>query len=77
MGQVIIGNLDDEVIERLKAKAAVQNQSLEQVLRDIVSASVKPIRAEVLREMDRIRSLTPRHLITESADLIREGRAER
>jgi len=77
MGQVIIRNLDDEVIERLKAKAAAHNQSLEQALRDIVSASVKPTRAQVLQEVDRIRGLTPRHLTTESAELIREGRAER
>ena len=77
MGQVIIRNLDDEVIERLKAKAAAHNQSLEQALRDIVSAAVKPTRAQVLQEVDRIRGLTPRHLTTESAELIREGRAER
>ena len=59
MGQVIIRNLDDEVIERLKAKAAAQNQSLEQALRD------------------RIRQMTPTKLTTDSADLIREARAER
>ncbi len=77
MGQVIIRNLDDEVIERLKAKAAAQNQSVEQALRDIVSAAVKPTRAEVLEEMDRIRCMTPRHLTSESAEVIREGREER
>jgi antitoxin FitA len=77
MGQVIVRNLDDEVIERLKAKAAAQNQSLEQALRDIVSASVNPTRSEVLQEMDRIRQMTPTKLTTDSADLIREARAER
>ncbi len=77
MGQVIIRNLDDEVIERLKAKAAAQNQSVEQALRDIVSTAVKPTRAEVLQEMDRIRRMTPGPLTTDSAELIREGRAER
>jgi len=77
MGQVIIRNLDDEVIERLKAKAATQNQSVEQALRDIVSTAVKPTRAAVLQEMDRIRRMTPRSLTTESAELIGESRAER
>jgi len=77
LGQVIIRNLEDEVIERLKAKAAAQNQSLEQALRDIVSASVKPTRSEVLQEMHRIRRMTPTKLTTDSADLISEARAER
>ncbi len=77
MGQVIIRNLDDNVIERLKAKAAAQHQSVEQALRDIVSTAVKPTRAEVLQEMDRIRRMTPRPLTAGSEELIREGRAER
>ena len=44
---------------------------------DIVSTSVKPTRADMLQEMDRIRALTPCHMTTESAELIREDRAER
>ncbi|MFH0341408.1 MAG: hypothetical protein ACHBNF_04610 [Chromatiales bacterium] len=60
-----------------ESKAAAQNQSVEQALRDIVSTAVKPTRAEVLLEMDRIRRMRPGPLTTDSAELIREGRAER
>lgn len=77
MGQVIIRNLDDQVIEQLKVKAAAQNQSLEQSLREILNAAVEPTRAEILKEMDRIRAMTPHKLMSDSADLIQEARSER
>jgi antitoxin FitA len=42
MGQVLIRNLDDEVIEALKLKAEIKGKSLEQELRDIL-ASAAPL----------------------------------
>ncbi|MFL5075811.1 MAG: FitA-like ribbon-helix-helix domain-containing protein, partial [Microvirga sp.] len=44
MGQVLIRNLDDEVIEALKLKAEINGKSLEQELRDIL-ASAAPLTA--------------------------------
>ncbi len=59
MGQVIIRNLDDRVIERLKARAAAQRNSLEQSLRELLIEAAKPGRAELLAELERIRAMAP------------------
>lgn len=77
MAQVVIRNIDDRVIERLKSRAAGRRQSLEQTLRDILADAASPTRAEIVAEMDRIRSMTPNRLRTDSAKLIREARDRR
>jgi antitoxin FitA len=59
VGQVVIRNIDDRVIERLKARAAKQRKSLEQSLREVLTEAARPDRAELLAEIDRIRALTP------------------
>ena len=37
MGQVLVRNLDDRVIESLKTKAELKGRSLEQELRDVLT----------------------------------------
>lgn len=59
MGQVVIRNLDDRVLETLKARAAAQQKSLEQSLREILTDAAWPNRAELLAELERIRAMTP------------------
>ena len=59
MGQVIIRNIDDRVLERLKARATTQRKSLEQSLRELLTEAAKPSRAELLAELERIRAMTP------------------
>jgi antitoxin FitA len=59
VGQVVIRNIDDRVLERLKARAKAQHKSLEQSLRDQLTEVAKPGRAELLAELDRIRAMTP------------------
>ena len=59
MRQVIIRNIDDRVVERLKARAAAQRKSLEQSLRDLLTEAAKPSRTELLAELERIRAMTP------------------
>jgi plasmid stability protein len=59
MGQVVIRNIDDGVIERLKARAAEQRKSLEQSLRELLAEAAKPSRSELIAEVERIRSMTP------------------
>jgi plasmid stability protein len=77
MGQVIIRNLDEAVIARLKRQAAERKQSLEQALRDILTEASRPTRSERLAEIDRIRALTPRRLRHDSTELIRAERDRR
>lgn len=79
MAQVVIRNLDDDVVERLKAQAAAEKKSLEQKLRDVLTEAAKPSRAEVLAEVDRIRAMTPPRPpgAPLAEDLIREDRDSR
>ena len=59
MGRVAIRNIDDCVLERLKAQATAQHKSLEQSLRDLLTEAAKPSRAELLADLQRIRAMTP------------------
>jgi plasmid stability protein len=45
MGQVLVRNIDDEVIASLKLRAELRGKSLEQELRDILSAAA-PLTAD-------------------------------
>jgi len=74
MAQVIVRNLPDDVVARLKARAARRRHSLEQELRDILTDASRSSRAELIAEVERIRAMTPRRLTSDSTDLIREDR---
>jgi antitoxin FitA len=74
MAQVIVRNLSDDVVARLKARAKQRRHSLEQELRDILSQAARPSREEILADLDRIRAMTPKVPQTDSAELIREER---
>ena len=73
MGQIIVRNLDNAVIERLKAKARNRGQSLEQTLRQVLADAAKPSRQEVVEEARRIRARIGR-VSGDSTALIREDR---
>lgn len=73
MGQILVRNLDDGVIERLKQKANQNGQSLEQTLRQILADAAKPSRQEIVEEARRIRSMMPPSTL-DSTELIREDR---
>lgn len=79
MAQVLVRNLEDEVVERLKARAAAAGRSLEAELRDIVTAAAKPSKAETLRALARIRSRVrqPGPGEPNVVDMIREDRDSR
>ena len=77
MAQVLIRNIDEQVIERLKARAAAERKSLEQKLRDILTEAAKPSRQEVLDELEACRALTPHTHHTLAEDVIREIRGNK
>jgi plasmid stability protein len=56
VGQVLVRNLDDAVIERHRARAKARGVSLEQELRDVLAQAAGADRDEFLAEMRRIRS---------------------
>ena len=78
MAQVIIRNLDDRLVASLKRKAALHGRSLEQELRQILSAAARLPKAERLALARRVRAMTPPGVAqTDSAELIREDRDSR
>jgi plasmid stability protein len=73
MGQILVRNLDEAVIERLKEKARRENTSLEQTVRNVLTEAAKPSRAEAIEAARRIRErIGPVSL--DSTVLIREDR---
>ena len=74
MGQVLVRNLDDRVIERLKYKAGIKGHSLEQELRDIIAAAAPLTADEKVALARRLRALSPplHHIDVRAA--IRSGR---
>lgn len=77
MAQVIIRNLDDSVVNALKRKAKSHRRSLEQELREMLNQAAKPVRDELVAEIDRIRAMTPPKIQTDSTELVREDRDRR
>lgn len=62
MGQILVRNLKDSVIERLKQRALKADKSLEQTVREILTEAAKPSREETLAEINRIReAIRERH----------------
>jgi plasmid stability protein len=59
MGQLLVRNLAEAVIRRLKARARARGVSLEQELREILTAAAKPSREEALSEMERVSAMSP------------------
>jgi antitoxin FitA len=59
MAQVVIRNIDDRVIERLKARAVAQRKSLEQSLRELLNEAARPDRSELIAALERIWAMAP------------------
>ena len=79
MGQVVIRNIEDRVLERLKGRAASQHKSLEQSLRDLLTEAAKPHPVDLLAEAERIRAMSKsdQHVFPTAEELIREARDSR
>ena len=79
MAQVLIRNLDDEAVERLKARAAAKRRSLEAELREILEEASKPSKTEAMARLraviERTRPWQPGE--PTAAEMIREDRDSR
>jgi len=77
-GNLHVRNLEDELIKRLKQRAARHGRSAEaehrEILRQALSSEVEPAFDELSAQL---RKLTARRKQTQSEALLREGRAER
>ena len=79
MAQVLVRNLDDAVVERLKARAAAKQRSLEAELREILEEAARPDRDAALARLRAAIERTPAWTPGEptAVDLIREDRDSR
>jgi plasmid stability protein len=74
MGQILVRNVDDAAIERLKKKAKKEGRSLESEVRIIIEQAAK-LDMEAARELvDRLRKSLKGRKFDDSAALIREDR---
>lgn len=78
MAQVLVRNLDDHVVARLKEKAAARGLSLERFLRDVLTEQARLDREEFIRRAAEIRArCRPDPAGKDGTELIREMRDER
>jgi len=59
MGQVLVRNLDDRVIESLKTKAELKGCSLERELRDVLTNAAPLTPEEKIALFRKLRAMTP------------------
>lgn len=76
MAQVLVRNLNDKVVARLKKRAKTRGRSLQAEVKTILEEAAKDVPEEFWREADRIREQLKRsgRKFSDSAALIREGR---
>jgi plasmid stability protein len=53
---MVIRNIPDDVLDRLKEKARLAGKSTEQFAREALAEKAKPSREELIRRMDEIRA---------------------
>ena len=76
MGQVLVRNLDDRVIENLKTKAELKGRSLEQELRDVLTSAAPLAPQEKVALFHKLRMTTPPLGDINLREAIRRGRAD-
>jgi plasmid stability protein len=74
MAQVVIRNIDDEAIRRLKARAARKGISLERELRTIVTDAARTDRSNFLQRAAAFRRRLAGRRHSDSTALIRKDR---
>lgn len=73
MAQVLVRNLPDEVVARLKARAAKEHKSLEQLLREVIEREARASREEALETLRQLRESIPPFKF-DSTEWVREDR---
>ena len=74
MGQVLVRNLDDQVIESFKTKAELKGHSLEQELRETLTSAAPLTSDEKVALFRKIRALSPPLEDVDVRTAIRYGR---
>ena len=76
MAQVLVRNLKDKVVARLKKRAKTRGRSLQAEIKTILEEAAKEESTDFWKEADRIRERLKRSggKFSDSAELIREDR---
>jgi len=74
MAQILVRNIDDAVVERLKARARTNDRSLEAEVRQILEQSAKIDMVQARKEVLEIRERLKGRKFPDVAELIREDR---
>jgi plasmid stability protein len=74
MGQLLVRNVDDDLIRRLKERAAAHSRSAEAEHRAILTRALRPGGESFAEKAARWRELTAGRTTTDSAELIRSDR---
>lgn len=77
MAQLTVRNLDDDLVRRLKIRAAQNNRSAEAEHRLLLENALKPGNEDFWRKADRMRARMKGRIKGDSADIIREERDRR
>jgi plasmid stability protein len=75
MGQIVIRNLDDAVLDALRRRAGEHGSSVEEEARQALAASVGLSREEAVRRLDEVRAEIGRLPGESSLDILRRDRA--
>lgn len=74
MGQILVRNIEDDVLERFRQQAKREGKSAEQLAREAIQAKAKPSREEILNELAELRSRTKPSI---DLDIVAEIRKDR
>jgi plasmid stability protein len=74
MGSMVIRNIPDEVLARLKERARIAGKSTEQLAREALAEKAKPSREEIIGRMEAIRASAKRVSGQQIIDEIRSDR---
>jgi plasmid stability protein len=74
MSQILVRNLDEAVVERLKSRARAHGRSLQAEVKDILEQSAKNDIAEARKLVDRVRRSFEGRKFNDSTKLVREDR---
>ncbi|VVB64736.1 Uncharacterised protein [uncultured archaeon] len=74
MSQILVRNLDDAAVERLKSRAKAHGRSLQAEAKEILEQSARIDVAEARKLVDRIRRSFEGRKFDDSTELVREDR---
>ncbi len=77
MASMVIRNIPDDILMRLKEQAKAEGKSAEQLGREALADKARPSREQIIKESDAIRSLSKPIDLETTLRIMREARDER